>query len=672
MEQVGGGGDRGRGLALLALGLLATPALGAEDLSESAFLGEVPVVLTVSRLAQPADEAPAAVTVIDRQMIRESGAWDLSEVFRLVPGMFVAYHADRFYATDSTVSYHGLTTNTMSHRMQVMVDGRTIYSPLYGGVIWSDIPVALDDIERIEVVRGPDSASYGANSFMGVINILTRHPAEAQGSHVSLSAGKGKEGGLARYGGRNGDFAWRLTAGYRNDQGEDADIHNPTSQQYIWGKNKFDDKKIRQLNFRGDYQADAANSLEIQFGYNGGPRQVGEVNDVYAANKRADNHFEQLRWRRATAGGGEVAVQFYHQVESSTATLLDSSDPAWGPLVGDVVGRRYELGVQHTFSAAPAVRVVWGAAVRYDKTFAPYDLAVRENTYLWQDRPFHLTQLFGNLEWRARPDLVVNLGAMGEDNSYTGTDVSPRIAANWHFRPRHTLRLGLSRATRTPTVYEKAYEEYWLNPASNKYHPNVQTLRPERVDSTDIGYVGSFASLDVDFRLFRDAFSELISAEPEKAAMGGNLNAGNATIKGFETQLKWNIGKATRLIYNLSHAVVKSGNNYAEYTNSVPTNNQSLMLSHRFDSHWSASLLGYQVSEMHLNDTGSDPSANRPWFLSTYRRWDSRVAYAFQAGRTNGELALNIQNLGDEYHYEYRYDNQYPGRTAWLNLRLEL
>jgi iron complex outermembrane receptor protein len=672
VEQVGGGGGRSRGLALLALGLLASPALGAEDLSESAFLGEMPVVLTVSRLAQPADEAPAAVTVIDRQMIRESGAWDLSEVFRLVPGMFVAYHSDRFYATDSTVSYHGLTTNTMAHRMQVMVDGRTIYSPLYGGVIWSDIPVALDDIERIEVVRGPDSASYGANSFMGVINIITRHPAEAQGSYASLSTGKGKEGALARYGGRNGDFVWRLTAGFRNDKGEDADIHNPTSQDPLWVKNKFDDKRVRQLNFRGDYQVDATNSLEVQFGYNGGPRQVGEVNDVYATDKRADNHFEQLRWRRATAGGGEVAVQFYHQVESSTATLLDGGDPTAVPANGDAMARRYELSLQHSFSPTSTTRAVWGGAVRYDKTFAPYYLGVKENTYLWQDRPFHLTQLFGNLEWRVRPDLVFNLGAMGEDNSYTGTDISPRLAANWHFLPGQTLRLGFSKATRTPTVYEKAYEEYWLNPASNKYHPNVQTLRPERVDSTDIGYLGGFGNLDVDFRLFRDAFSELISAEPEQAAITGNLNAGSATIKGFEAQLKWNIGKATRLVYNLSHAVVKSRNNYAEYTNSVPTNNQSLMLSHRFDARWSASLLGYQVSEMHLNDTGSNAGANRPWFLSTYRRWDGRIAYAFETGRTRGELALNIQNLGDDYHYEYRYDNQYPGRAAWLNLRLEL
>lgn len=98
-------------------------------------------------------------------------------MFRLVPGMYVAYHASYVYTTNSMVSYHGLS-DAYAHRMQVMVDGRSVYSPLFGGVLWDDIPLALDDIERIEVIRGPNSASYGANSFLGVINIITRHPAE--------------------------------------------------------------------------------------------------------------------------------------------------------------------------------------------------------------------------------------------------------------------------------------------------------------------------------------------------------------------------------------------------------------------------------------------------------------------------------------------------------------
>lgn len=656
-----------RRAALCAILLVLPAHAWAADTSESAYLDDVPIVLTVSRLAQPVNEAPAAVTVIDRQMIRDSGAWDLSEVLRLVPGMFVAYHSDRYYATDSTVSYHGLVTNTMSHRMQVLVDGRTVYSPMYGGVIWSDIPVVLDDIERIEVTRGPDSASYGANSFMGVINIITRHSAEAQGQFLSLSAGRGRSEAVARQGGRDGDLSWRLTVAARNDQGLANDIRSPTNQTDIWTRNKFDDKQIRQLNLRTDYQLTQADSLEFQFGYNGGPRQTGELNSLQDFGKTADNHFELLRWRRALDNNGELAVQFFHAVEAISAPLGDFDGNTYN---GDALNRRYDLEIQHTFAPTQNTRLVWGASTRYDKSYGPYYLGVRENTYLFGDFPFHLTRLFANLEWRARPDLVFNLGAMEEHNSYTGTDLTPRAALNWHFLPGQTLRLSYSTATRTPTVYEKVYESYWRSP---RFAPNLPNLQPERVNSADIGWLGKFRGLEVDFRLFHDRFTELIGAENRAAAMNGSLNAGSATIKGFETQVKWQIGENTRLVYSLAHGVVASPNVYnIQYTNSLPTNSQNLLLTHRFNSHWSASLAGYQVGETHMNDTDYDPRQNRGWFIPTYRRWDARLAYGFPIGKGRGEVALHVQNLLDAEYYEYRHDNQPPGRTAWLNLKLDM
>lgn len=663
-------------LAACAAGITAH-AQGDDVLSESAYLGEVPIVLTVSRLPQPVDEAPAAVTVIDRQMIRDSGAWDLAEVFRLVPGMFVAYHASRTYMTESLVSYHGLMSETMSSRMQVLVDGRSVYSPLFGGVIWNDIPVVLDDIERIEVVRGPDSASYGANSFMGVINIITRHSADEQGKMVSLSAGRGRDETMARYGSRNGDLSWRITASVRNDKGEDADIRNPTSQDYIWTRNKFDDKRIQQLSFRGDYQVNLSDALEFQFGYNGGPRQAGEVNDIIAPDKRAENYFAELHWRRQLEQGGELSVKFYDATESSTATLVQT-DPAQPPLPanmnnGDVTARRQDLEVQHTFSPGRSTRIVWGGNVRHDTVFAPHDLgggglAATGEADNYGVSAYNLGSLFGNVEWRILPDLLFNLGAMSETNSYTGTAVSPRVAVNWHFQSGQTLRLGYSEATRSPTVSEKRWEAY-QRLANN---PQLPDLLSEQVKALDLGYLGKFSNLDVDFRLFHEAYTDLIADHRNDAAIHGNLNSGKATVKGFETQLKWNIGKQTRLIYSLAHAVVDSPDvDRIPYTNSVPTNNQSLMLTHNINDRWRVSLAGYLTGETHFDRTDYAPAQNRGWFIPAEHRWDGRVAYRFKAGRGKGELALIVQNLGDGQYYEFRHDNQVPGRTAWLNLRLE-
>ena len=127
-------------------------------LSEQEFLAELPVVLTASRLAQPQAEAPAAVTIIDRQMIDASGARNLSEVFRLVPGFQVEFENGHRHV----VGYHGLA-DEFSRRLQVLIDGRSVYRPSFGGVSWSDLPIALDDIERIEVIRGPNAVTYGAN-----------------------------------------------------------------------------------------------------------------------------------------------------------------------------------------------------------------------------------------------------------------------------------------------------------------------------------------------------------------------------------------------------------------------------------------------------------------------------------------------------------------------------
>lgn len=640
--------------------LAATAVLPSEDM----YLSDVPIVLTASRLSQPITEAPAAMTIIDREMIKQSGAWDLSELFRLVPGMFVSYHSTRGYATDSTVSYHGLMVETMSSRMQVLIDGRTVYLPQFGGVIWSDLAVTLDDIDRIEVTRGPNAVTYGANSFLGVINIITRHSSETQGTLLSMTSGRSRDEVVARYGGQNKDLTYRITASLRNDKGEDENLVRPPSSEYIWTKNKYDDKKIQILNFRGDYRASPVDEVEFQLGFNGGYRQEGEANDVIALNKRADNYFGLMRWRKALNDGGEFSLQMYHAIESTYATMLDTDknrQPAY-PEKGDVITRRDDLEIQHTLIPSNTTRLVWGGSIRRDTVYAPYALQTEET------RLFRLARLFGNVEWRAKPDLIFNLGAMIEKNNYTNTDISPRAAVNWHFFPNHTLRLSNSRATRTPSIYDNRYQQY----TQMYVNPNLVESKVERVNSTEVGYLGKFRSLNIDFRVFREKYSDLIADEMQAVA-NGSLNSGRAIVKGFETQLTWDVTAQTRLIYGWSHALVESDNaDKVPYTNSVPTNNQNMMLTHHFDSHWSTSLMGYQVGEVHFRETGGGPQGSDLYFIPTHRRWDGRVAYQFKTGQVKGELALVVQNLSDANYFEFRFDNEPPGRSAWLNLKLEM
>ena len=153
---------------------------------EHSYFSSLPVVASVSRLPQRLADAPTSVTVIDRDMIRNLPIRDLNDVFRLVPG-FQTYPNNTEAAR---VTYHGLTDEEFSPRLQVMVDGRSMYSPAFrNGTNWALIPVAIEDIERIEVVRGTNAVSYGSNAFLGVINIITVDPSVVRGFSVSTSYG---------------------------------------------------------------------------------------------------------------------------------------------------------------------------------------------------------------------------------------------------------------------------------------------------------------------------------------------------------------------------------------------------------------------------------------------------------------------------------------------------
>jgi iron complex outermembrane receptor protein len=178
-------GNRSFQLPGRALWIVAFAAAGANCAAwaadEDAYFSEFPLVASVSRLPQRLADAPTAVTVVDRDMIKASGARDLNDIFRLVPG-FQTYPNNTEAAR---VTYHGLGDGDYAPRVQVLIDGRSMYSPLFGGgVNWATLPVAIENIERIEVVRGTNAVSYGSNAFLGVINIITVDPALTRGFYV--------------------------------------------------------------------------------------------------------------------------------------------------------------------------------------------------------------------------------------------------------------------------------------------------------------------------------------------------------------------------------------------------------------------------------------------------------------------------------------------------------
>lgn len=167
----------------LVLALIVSSPVLADDL----FLDSQPLpqVLTATRLKQSPAAVPGSMTVLDGELIKASGARDISELLRLVPGMMVA----TISGNQAAVNYHG-TSASEARRMQVLIDGRSVYRAGLATVDWSDIPVAMEDIQRIEIFRGPNTVSYGANALMAVVNIITRSPADSHGTRLKISRGQ--------------------------------------------------------------------------------------------------------------------------------------------------------------------------------------------------------------------------------------------------------------------------------------------------------------------------------------------------------------------------------------------------------------------------------------------------------------------------------------------------
>lgn len=681
--------------------------------SEDYFFEPIPVVLSATRLAQPQYEAPVAVTVIDRAMIEASGALDIPDLLRLVPGFQVA-HAKGHTAS---ATYHGLA-DEHARRMQVLVDGRPVYGPALGGVRWTDLPLDIRDVERIEVVRGPNAAAYGSNSFLGAINIITQHPSQVDGTELTWVEGnKDIRKGLLRHGGQFDKFNYRMTLGYRRDGGfEPRTDQGPRDvvSGLIANRDPLNDgMRLSLFNFRGDYQLSNTDSLEMLAGYNGGQRAEGRFDAVVESprDREVQSHFQQLVWRRSTSADEETRVQFYHSYmkhrEYTEALLSEIASEALGVTVPpaavgmffpghtdeltvtdfSVFEERYELEFQNNFRLAPTARMAWGASARFDRVGGKG----------WYSRDDYLEnqlyRLFGNLEWRAYHNGTVNFGTMLEYGGQVGFQVSPRLALNHQLHANHGLRAGVSRAYRLPTFYEEQADgaiRFINGDLIDQFILGNTDLDPEEITSYELGYLGRFPSINttLDIKLFHDKLENRIAA-PKNYAYPSELNAvsngrifyhtnsGQLSTNGVEIALTYRPETRTMVGLNWAYAKAKgtaidsfedtTGTDpnlltYETLTEDVPTHTYSAFAMHRLPGEVDVSALYYKVSRMKWLGDGDR--------LGPQDRLDLRIAKHLRAGGVRGSVAFVVQNALDEY-MEFRDENVFDTR-AYVELSIGL
>lgn len=642
-----------------------------QEVTEEDYIGEIPRVLTVSRLSQSMADAPSAVTVVDRETIRASGIVDLPEIFRLVPGFYVGTNAGFVHNTNHAVSYHGMTT-AYSGSMQVLINGRSVYSPLYGGVQWSELPIAIADIDRIEITRGPNAASYGANSFFGVINIITQSPADQKGTHISATYGNGRHEAFVRFADKYNDLSYRITAGYRDDDGLDK---------------RYDFKRTRLLNAQADYQLDQKNSFDFELGIVNGNRDDDETLNTtrYFEPRTRDilNHYELIRWRHNVSDTSDFSLQAYHS-HDLTDDRIDTVNltPPFMNLVSpylhinnDIELERYDIEAQHNFSFSSRLRGIWGVSARQDNMYSPHYLGNKKT-----DR-FDLQRLFGHVEWRPVNKVVFNAGAMLEHNDFTGTNTSPRASINFKPSANHVVRFGVSTALRTPNYLEEKFNSNIIIPTVvgptylAAYFADTGNLDPEKIISKEIGYLGDFGKVKLDARVFRDEIQDYIQSDINHSFIAPPgyyavrkprdfKNAGNVDIRGFEAQAKWAIATSTNLLLNYAHVKIYADEETTSrnITMSMPRNTVSALLTHRFDSQWDASLAYYQTSEATMLGDGNN--------VDLARRTDVRLARQFKNQHLSGEVSAVVENLFNE-HFEEFADYNTHKRRARINVRLD-
>jgi iron complex outermembrane receptor protein len=438
-------------------------------------------VTSVSRRPEKLSTTASAIQIITGDDIRRSGAASLVDALRLSPNLQVAQANSSQWA----VSARGFN-NVLANKLLVLIDGRTVYTPLYAGVFWDVQNVALEDVDRIEVISGPGGALWGANAVNGVINIVTKSAAETQG--LAVEGGGGTElhaFGTLRYGGRLGAGpAYRV---YGTGFGRGATLtRDGADAGDAWG--------LGQGGFRMDWGGDGSDALTVQGDYyEGRPDPDGNA-DIIARGGNALG-----RMTRTLAGDGELQLQLYYD-----RTHRDLGNGFTEDL------STYDLDGQHRFHLGKRQEIVWGLGYRL------MDHETR-NLELFAFEPAHkLLHLFSGfihdeivlVDRRLRAALGVKL----EHTTYTGIEVQPSGRLAWTPNERHTVWSGISRAVRTPARIDRDLRLY---AAPGLPIISGADFESENVLAVELGWraqpTGAFS---FSLSTFYNEYDDLRSAEP--------------------------------------------------------------------------------------------------------------------------------------------------------------
>ena len=605
-------------------------------------------VTSVSKKSQPLSDSAAAIFVITAEDIQQSAATCIPELLRMVPGVNVA----RIDANKWAISSRGFNTR-FSDKLLVLMDGRSVYNPLYSGVYWEVQDTMLEDIERIEVIRGPGATIWGANAVNGVVNIITKHAGDTLGG-LAVAGGGTEERAFAA--GRYGATITEGVYGRLYAKGNSRD-----SFQFVTGEDANDSWESYRGGFRVDGSLAPSNSFNIQ-----GDIYKGDLNQTVKLATLTDPYFYigednidtkggniLASWTKHTSGGGEIDLQFYYDKASrDEATAHEESDTL-------------DLEFKHHFSLGEKQDLIWGLHYRYiNEKF--------QNTFWTKLEPenddTNLFSLFVQDEYTALKDtLIFTLGSKFEHNDYTGYEIQPSMRALYSPLKNHKLWGAVSRAVRTPHRIERnSTVTTIVVPPTDPINPLPVPAAGGITKNADfdsqivVAYEAGYRylaseTLSIDMAIFYNDYDDLRSfaITPSFNGSYGEVynqfgNAADGTSHGFELAMAWQALETVK--FDLAYSYIKEDYTDINVTwgSEAPINQFSLRANWKATDSLSVDFWGRYVGDaacMYVGNSGG------PYYtINDYFTADLQITYR---PTSQLDIALVGQNLLAESHEEY-------------------